>query len=32
VLCYTSYTKGGGSRTESLINHVKSKHTIQQSM
>jgi len=27
VLRYTSYKKGGSS-TESLINHVKSKHTI----
>jgi len=26
------YTKGGGSSTESLINHLKSKHTIQASL
>jgi len=27
VLRYTSHTKEGDSSTESLINHVKSKHT-----
>ena len=28
ALRYTSYTKAGASSTESLINHLKSKHTI----
>jgi len=28
VLRYTSYAKGGGSSTESLINHLKSKDRI----
>jgi len=28
VLCYTSYTNRGGASTESLINHLKSKHRI----
>jgi len=31
VQCVLRYTKGGGSSTKSLINHLKSKHRIHES-